>query len=110
MIYGKLTKNILMKAPKTVNKDGKVHYHPSGQLYAELGYLPVINTPLPKSENNGEPKYYTSHYEEKDGRIILIHTDTEPPLYIGSSASEGTEAVPDFLGLTTGENECGNNA
>ncbi len=84
--FGKIKDGALMAAPKTLRKDGKVHYNPSEELYREEGYLPVADTPSPEVSEGEAPKHYTSHYEEIDGKIVKVWSETEPP--------EVTEAEP----------------
>ncbi len=77
-MYGKLENGILIPAPKTITKDGWVHYHPSDELYAEFGYLEVVETQYP--ETSGEDnKYYVSSYEIQDNKIVKVWTETELP-------------------------------
>lgn len=78
MKYGKLTDGVLAPAPNPLRYAGKKIYNPSDALYTEAGYLPIVETPYPETAE-GEAKYYTSSWEEQEGQIVQIWTETDAP-------------------------------
>ncbi len=88
-MFGKLENHALLIAPKTLTVNGMVHYHPSDELYRAIGYLPVVQTPCPESLEGEEAKYYASTWEEQDGKIVRVWTETEP---LEEALPEPTEA------------------
>lgn len=80
MRYGKLIDGGLMYAPATIEVGGMVHYHPSGELYASMGWLPVVDAPHPEIQEGSDPvPYYVSRWEALDGRIVKVWEETAPP-------------------------------
>ena len=78
MKYGKLTDGVLVPAPTPLCWGGFKTYNPSDALCAEAGYLPIVETPYPETAE-GEAKYYTSSWEEQEGQIVQIWTETDAP-------------------------------
>ena len=75
-MYGKLENGDFIYPPNPARLNGKICYNPPVDILRELGYKLVLETPPPEAE---EGKYYTSHYEEQDGNIVKVWTETEPP-------------------------------
>lgn len=80
MNYAALLDGSLIAAPATLTVDGRVHYHPGESLYLAAGYLPVIDTPHPGLPEDGQPEpYYESRWEIREGQIVRVWTQAEPP-------------------------------
>lgn len=78
-MYGKLINGQIVPAPNPMHVNrGKV-YNPSAYLYASVGYKPIIDTPQPEQPEDGSTVYYASHWEEIDGEIVRVWTETDPP-------------------------------
>ena len=45
---------------------------------------------MPEMAEDAEPVYYTSHWEEQDGQIVQVWTETEPPAEETTPAPEMT--------------------
>ncbi|MDD6188542.1 MAG: hypothetical protein PUB32_03060 [Clostridiales bacterium] len=86
MKYGTLINGEPVIAPNPLHINGRMVYNPSGNIYVNAGYTPIIDTAMP--ETGGEEKYYISHWEERDGQIARVWTETEPP------APESQELIP----------------
>lgn len=102
MKYAKLIDGALQYAPKRLTINGRVHYHPSVELYESLGYLEVVETPYPEISEGEEAKYYESYWEEQNGQIVKVWTETEPsePTISGPTIEDRMIAV---------ESECAEN-
>ena len=78
-MYGKLIDGNIVPAPNPLHINRGMVYNPSAYLYASVGYKPIVDTPMPATAEDAEPVYYTSHWEERDGQIVRVWTETEPP-------------------------------
>lgn len=77
MAYGKLEDGQLVLAPNPLHlRNGEV-YNPSGYLYTAVGYKLIVYTPMPKDPANSSA--FTAHWEERDGEIIRVWTETGHP-------------------------------
>lgn len=77
-MYGKLIDGNIVPAPNPLHVNQNMIYNPSGYIYESVGYKPIVDTPVPESED-GTEVYYTSHWEEQDGKIVRVWTETDPP-------------------------------
>ena len=77
-MYGKLIDGNIVPAPNPLHVNRGMIYNPSGYIYESVGYKPIVDTPVPESED-GTEVYYTSHWEEQDGKIVRVWTETDPP-------------------------------
>lgn len=73
-IYGKIENGLLYTAPGCLESYGKVYYNPSAEMYAEHGYMPVIDTAAPT-----DGKYYTCSWVQSDGKIVKLWSEATPP-------------------------------
>lgn len=48
------------------DNSGMVHYHPDDELYRQLEYLEIVDTPYPKDTET----LYESYYVEKDSKAV----------------------------------------
>lgn len=78
MQYGKLINGNIVPAPNPLHVNRGMIYNPSGYIYESVGYKPIVDTPVPEPEE-GTEVYYTSHWEEQDGKIVRVWTETGPP-------------------------------
>lgn len=92
MRYGTLVGGKPVPAPNPLRTSGSVTYNPPDALYLREGYLPIVDTPMPETAEDAEPVYYTSHWEEQDGQIVRVWTETEPPAEETAPAPEMTPA------------------
>ena len=92
MKYGTLVDGRPVPAPNPLRTSGSVTYNPPDALYMREGYLPIVDTPMPETAEDAEPVYYTSHWEEQDGQIVRVWTETEPPAEETAPAPEMTPA------------------
>ena len=75
-MYGKLENGNLTFAPRSVVVEDKRIINPDEKTLFSLGWLPVVMTEAPETE---EGFYPVSHYEERDGRIVRVWTvEAEP--------------------------------
>ena len=79
MRYGTLVNGMLVPAPNPICIERQVIYNPPDKRYKDEGYLPIVDTPMPETED-GPAVCYASRWEEQDGRIVRIWTETEPPV------------------------------
>ena len=79
MRYGTLVGGQPVPAPNPLRIGRQVVYNPPDALYEAAGYLPIVDTPMPETAEDAEPVYYTSHWEEQDGRVVRVWVETEPP-------------------------------
>lgn len=63
-MYGKLTNDTLIMAPKVIEIDGRVFYNPDEGVLRGLGYLPIEVTPCP------DDGLYSEGWQESDGKLI----------------------------------------
>lgn len=77
-MYGKLIDGNIVPAPNPLHVNRGMVYNPSGYIYESVGYKPIVDTPMPEPEE-GTEVYYTSHWEEQDGKIVRVWTETDPP-------------------------------
>ena len=77
-MYGKLIDGNIVLASNPLHINRGMIYNPSGYIYESVGYKPIVDTPVPESED-GTEVYYTSHWEEQDGKIVRVWTETDPP-------------------------------
>ena len=91
-MYGKLINGQIVPAPNPIHVNRGMVYNPSGYLYSAVGYKPIVDTPMPETAEDAEPVYYTSHWEEQDGQIVRVWTETEPPAEETAPAPEMTPA------------------
>ena len=90
MKYAKLNGGALEYAPRAVTA-GRTHYNPAPESWlAENGYLPVAETPYPD-----DGKYYAGSWQERDGQIARVWTETEPP----EAPASDTQVLDALLGL-----------
>lgn len=78
MQYGKLINGQIVPAPNPLHVNRGMVYNPSGYLYQSVGYRPIIDTPQPEQPEDGSTVYYASHWEEIDGEIVRVWTETDP--------------------------------
>lgn len=78
MRYGTLSDGVLTYAPNPLHVEGFYIHNPADEQYAAAGYLPIIDTPYPEPVE-GEEKYYVSSWEEQEGQIVRVWTETDPP-------------------------------
>lgn len=90
-MYGKLINGQILPAPNPLHVNRGMVYNPSGYLYSAVGYKPIVDTPMPETED-GTEVYYTSHWEEIDGEIVRVWTETDPPAEETAPAPEMTPA------------------
>lgn len=79
MKYGTLIDGALVMAPNPLHVEGYFVYNPMNEQYADAGYLSIVETPCPVTEEGEELKYYEASWEEQDGRIVRVWTEAEPP-------------------------------
>lgn len=79
MQYGKLINGQIVPAPNPLHVNRRLVYNPSGDLYASVGYKPIVNTPQPDQPEDGSAVYYASRWEEQEGQIVRVWTETDPP-------------------------------
>lgn len=79
MKYGTLIEHVPVMAPNPLHVGKYNIYNPTDAQYAAASYLPVIETPSPTMKEGEEPKYYKASWQEQDGQIIRVWTETEPP-------------------------------
>ena len=79
MRYGTLVGGQPVPAPNPLRIGRQVVYNPPDALYEAAGYLPIVDTPMPETAEDAEPVYYTSHWEEQDGRVVRVWVEMEPP-------------------------------
>ena len=79
MKYGTLIDDNLIIAPNPLHVKGFYIYNPADEQYVAAGYLPIVETPYPEVIEGEEPKYHAASWEEKDGHIVRIWTETDPP-------------------------------
>ena len=79
MRYGTLVGGQPVPAPNPLRTSSRVIYNPQDALYEAVGYLPIVDTPMPETAEDAEPVYYPSHWKERDGQIVKVWTETEPP-------------------------------
>ena len=72
MQYGTLENGKLILAPNPLITGGNMIYNPPNEMYIEQGYLPIERTEPPEAD-----KFYTATWEESDGKIIIVWTETE---------------------------------
>lgn len=75
-MYGKLENGNLTFAPSSVVVGDKRIINPDGETLLSLGWLPVVMTDAPETE---EGFAAFPHYEEQDGRIVRIWTVEKEP-------------------------------
>lgn len=75
-MYGKLENGNLTFAPRSVVVGNKRIINPDEKTLFSLGWLPVVMTEAPETE---EGFYPVSHYEEQDGRIVRVWTVEQEP-------------------------------
>ena len=78
-MYGKLINGQILPAPNPLHVNRGMVYNPSGYLYSAVGYKPIVDTPQPEQPEDGTEVYYASHWEEIDGEIVRVWTETDPP-------------------------------
>ena len=91
-MYGKLINGQIVPAPNPLHVNRSMVYNPSGYIYESVGYKPIVDTPMPETAEDAEPVYYASHWEEIDGEIVRVWTETEPPAEETAPAPEMTPA------------------
>lgn len=79
MKYGTLIDGTPVRAPNPLHVEGHNIYNPMDEQYVAAGYLPIIETPYPATEEDMEPKYYEASWEEQDSQIVRLWTEAEPP-------------------------------
>ena len=90
MRYAKLSAGAPEYAPRAVTA-GRTHYNPAPESWlADNGYLPVAETPYPD-----DGKYYAGSWAERDGQIVRVWTETEPP----ETPASDTQVLDALLGL-----------
>ena len=77
-MYGKLINGQIVPAPNPLHVNRGMIYNPSGYIYESVGYHPIVDTPMPEPED-GTEVYYASHWEEINGEIVRVWTETDPP-------------------------------
>ena len=80
-MYGKLINGQLVPAPNPLHVNRGLVYNPGGGLYEAAGYRPIMDTPRPEQPEGGSSVCYTSHWEERDGKIVRVWAEqakTEP--------------------------------
>lgn len=92
MRYGTLVGGQPVPAPNPLRIGRQVVYNPPDALSLREGYLPIVDTPMPATAEDAEPVYYTSNWEEQDGQIVRVWTETEPPAEETAPAPEMTPA------------------
>ena len=75
--YGKLVNGQLVPAPNPLRLHNGEVYDPSGYLYAAVGYKLIVDTPVPEAVS--KTSCFVSHWEEQEGQIIRVWTETDPP-------------------------------
>ncbi len=75
-MYGKLKNGALLYAPSSVMVNDKRIINPSDEILRSLGWLPVVMTPCPQTEEG-----YTAaaHFEETTDGIVQVWTIVETP-------------------------------
>ena len=76
MSYAKLINNYPSYAPNPIRVGDRVIGNPPDEVYAEAGYLPVIETDPPEAP---EGHYMEPSWAERDGQIVQIWTLEELP-------------------------------
>ena len=75
-MYAKLNNRGIIYAPKSVIVGDKRIINPSEDTLLSLGWLPVVMTEKPETE---EGFAAVSHFEEQDGRIVRVWTVEQEP-------------------------------
>ncbi len=78
MRYGTLVNGSPVDAPNPLVAGGMMIHNPTDAQYEAAGYLPIIDTPAPEREE-GDETYYAASWNEVDGQIVRVWTETEPP-------------------------------
>ena len=68
-MYGKLKNGNLIIAPHSVVTANKRTINPDGKTLASLGFLPVVTTEKPMTDEGFSA---SAHFEEQDGRIVQV--------------------------------------
>lgn len=95
MKYGILKNGLPVTAPNPLHVEGYNIYNPTDAQYAAEGYLPILETPYPVTEEGEEPKYYTASWQEEDGQIVRVWAEATPPVPVPAlpTLEERVEAV-----------------
>ena len=79
MRYAKLNNNYPSYAPHRLHIGDKVVFNPTDQMLADAGYLPVIESEPPETD---ERHYAEPRYVERDGQIVqewdIVELPPEP--------------------------------
>lgn len=78
MRYAKLINDHLQYAPRTVIWRGCTVNNPDGEKLEELGFLPVIETPIPDQEP-AEGFAWEERWVEEAGQIVRVWEQVELP-------------------------------
>lgn len=76
MRYATLSNNQIHYAPNPIKVGDRVIGNPPGEVYIEAGYLPVVTTTPPETD---ERHYAEPHWEERDGQIVQVWEAVELP-------------------------------
>lgn len=95
MIYAKLVNSYLSYAPHRLMIGDKWVYNPTEEQLTELGYLPVVESEQPVTD---EQHYAVCSWAEEDGHIVQSWTIEELPDLAGPEDYESalTEMGVDF--------------
>ncbi len=72
--FAKLENGTLVHAPMTMAVNGRVHYHPTEELYRRHGFKPVVYAQRP-----ADGKYYQSHWEDGEDALVQVWQEEELP-------------------------------
>ncbi len=72
--FAKLENGTLVSAPMTMAVNGRVHYHPTEEMYRRHGFKPVEYTQRPHTG-----KHYQAHWEDGAETIVQVWQEAEPP-------------------------------
>jgi len=71
MKYAKLINGVIEYAPKKIKHDDSITYNPPVEMITELGYKPLIETPMPEAP---EGFHYVLSYRDDGTNIIYVWT------------------------------------
>ena len=91
MRYATLSNNQIKYAPNPIKVGNSYIGNPPDEVYAEAGYLPVIETEPPEAPDG---YYYSPGWEEQDGQIVRVWVLEEmPPEPDEVSADEALDII-----------------
>lgn len=101
MRYAKLINNYPFYAPNPIRIGDSYIGNPPDSVYAEQGYLPVVETPMPETD---ERHYTEPHWAEENGQIVQTWEVVEIPVSDEATA-EDYEAALREVGVSFDEED-----